>query len=95
MITRWLSLVLALPVLVSAQPRAPLTPEEIAQRRELEDELQDIAVVERKIMVPMRDGVRLATDVYRPRNAPGRVPIVWVRTPYNFNYWDVRGRSPR
>ena len=38
------------------------------------------------IMVPMRDGVRLATDVYRParngRPAPGRFPVILERTPY-------------
>ena len=34
-----------------------------------ENELQSIAVVERKVMMPMRDGVRLATDIYRPKNA--------------------------
>jgi putative CocE/NonD family hydrolase len=92
--TPWLLAVLAIPSVLSGQGRAPLTPEQIAERWELETELQDIAVVDRKVMVPMRDGVRLATDVYRPRNAPGRVPIVWVRTPYNFNYWDVRNGAP-
>ncbi|HJS74689.1 MAG TPA: CocE/NonD family hydrolase, partial [Vicinamibacteria bacterium] len=94
MMTRWLFLALLLPAFAAAQPRPPLTPEQIAERQALEDEIQEIAVVERKIMVPMRDGVRLATDVYRPRNAPGKLPIVWVRTPYNFNYWDVRNGVP-
>jgi putative CocE/NonD family hydrolase len=94
MITRCLPLALALPVLAFAQPRAPLTQEQLAERQALEDELQEIAVVERKILVPMRDGVRLATDVYRPRNASGKAPIIWVRTPYNFNYWDVRNGVP-
>ena len=45
-------------------------------------------------MMPMRDGVRLATDIYRPKNAAGPVPIVFSKTPYNFNYWDVRNRVP-
>ncbi len=31
---------------------------------------------------PMRDGVRLATEVYRPAE-PGRYPVVMTRTPYN------------
>ena len=94
MLTRWFVFILAIPPLLSAQPRTPLAPEQVAERLELENELQDIAVVERKLMVPMRDGVRLATDVYRPRNASGKVPIVWVRTPYNFNFWDVRNGGP-
>ena len=35
-----------------------------------------------QIMVPMRDGVRLATDVYLPPR-PGRLPAVLVRLPYD------------
>ena len=38
-------------------------------------------VVEKNVMVPMRDGVRLATDVYRPGGSE-RYPAVLVRTPY-------------
>jgi hypothetical protein len=78
---------------LAAQQRAPLTPEQTATRWELEKELQEIAVVERKVMMPMRDGVRLATDIYRPKKE-GKVPIIWVRTPYNFNFWDVRNGVP-
>lgn len=37
-------------------------------------------------MMPMRDGVRLATDIYRPK-AEGEYPIIFSRTPYNFNTW--------
>ena len=66
------------------------------QRRwDTENELQSIAVVERKVMMPMPDGVRLATDIYRPKNATGKVPAIWVRTPYNFNFWDVHNISSR
>src|SRR5436853_6225395 len=38
--------------------------------------------VERDIMVPARDGVRLATDVYRPPGA-GPFPAILERTPYD------------
>lgn len=34
-----------------------------------------------RVMVPMRDGVRLATDVARP-SGPDRVPAILIRTPY-------------
>ena len=71
-----------------------LAPDAAARRWETEKELQSIAVVERKVMMPMRDGVRLATDIYRPKDAGAKVPIIWVRTPYNFNYWDVRNGVP-
>jgi uncharacterized protein len=71
-----------------------LTPAEREQRLQTEKELEAAAIIERKVMVPMRDGVRLATDIYRPKNASGKVPIIWVRTPYNFNFWDVRNGVP-
>ena len=42
---------------------------------------------ESNVMVPMRDGVRLATDIYFPamerRRADGKFPVVLLRTPYN------------
>lgn len=37
--------------------------------------------VRETIMVPMRDGIRLATDVYQPAGL-GPFPVVLVRTPY-------------
>lgn len=55
-----------------------------AQQYNLLDELHTIAVVDQKVMMPMRDGVRLATDIYRPKTDQP-VPIVFSRTPYNFN----------
>jgi putative CocE/NonD family hydrolase len=80
-------------VLLPAQ-EGGLSPADQQRRFDLENELQSIAIVERKVMMPMRDGVRLATDIYRPKNAAGPVPIVLSKTPYNFNFWDVRNRVP-
>jgi hypothetical protein len=44
-------------------------------------------VVSKNVMVTVRDGVRLATDIYRPaRNGvpvDGRFPVILERTPYN------------
>jgi hypothetical protein len=57
--------------------------------------LEEVAVIQRKVMVPMRDGVRLATDVYYPKAGSGKYPVIFVRTPYNFNWWDVRNGQPR
>ena len=48
--------------------------------------IEEIATVDQKVMVPMRDGIRLATDIYRPKTAE-KVPIIFSRTPYNFNTW--------
>jgi len=39
-------------------------------------------VIERDLMVPARDGVPLATDVYRP-HGPGPFPVLLERTPYD------------
>jgi uncharacterized protein len=45
-------------------------------------ELMDSEVVtERDVMVTMRDGVQLRTDIYRPA-ASGRYPVLLMRTPY-------------
>ena len=43
-------------------------------------------VVARDVMIAMRDGVKLATDIYRPARdglaASGRFPVILERTPY-------------
>ncbi|HEY3137043.1 MAG TPA: CocE/NonD family hydrolase, partial [Blastocatellia bacterium] len=67
----------------------------IARRNSIEKELESVAIIERKLMIPMRDGKRMATDVYRPKDTSKKYPTVFVRTPYNFNYWDVRSGAPR
>lgn len=79
---------------MQAQQGTALTQEQRDQRLQTEKELESVAIIERKVMMPMRDGIRLATDIYRPKNASGKVPIIWVRTPYNFNFWDVRNGVP-
>lgn len=48
--------------------------------------LQAVAIIDQKVMMPMRDGVRLATDIYRPKTDK-LVPIIFSKTPYNFNSW--------
>jgi len=58
----------------------------ISAQDKILDSLKSIAVIEQKVMVPMRDGIRLATDVYRPKTDKP-VPVILSRTPYNFNSW--------
>ena len=77
------------------QGRGGATPELIARRNAIEKELQSVAIVERKLMIPMRDGKRMATDIYRPKDTSKKYPAVFVRTPYNFNFWDVRSGAAR
>jgi putative CocE/NonD family hydrolase len=55
-----------------------------AQDADILKKLQEIAVVDEKVMMPMRDGIRLATDIYRPKTDKP-VPVIFSRTPYNFN----------
>ena len=50
------------------------------------NKINEIGTLEQKVMMPMRDGVRLATDIYIPRSDK-KVPIIFSRTPYNFNSW--------
>lgn len=38
-------------------------------------------IIEKNVMVPMKDGTKLATDVYRP-NAWRKFPVILIRTPY-------------
>ena len=38
--------------------------------------------VEKTVMVSMRDGVRLGTDIYRPTGLSGKLPVILMRTPY-------------
>ncbi|MCW5745577.1 MAG: CocE/NonD family hydrolase [Alphaproteobacteria bacterium] len=51
-----------------------------------DDAIADDVAVESDVMVPMRDGFRLATDIYRPASGgkplSGRFPVILERTPY-------------
>lgn len=68
---------------------APLAAQESAAYQRLEA----IADIEQKVMMPMRDGIRLATDIYRPKTSEP-VPVIFSRTPYNFNpYGDGEERT--
>lgn len=41
--------------------------------------------IERMVMVPMRDGVRLASRIYLPKSGDGPFPAILWRSPYNFS----------
>ncbi len=56
------------------------TPTGAARLRPLEFGVLDTRADQ--VMVPMRDGVRLATDIFLPRSATP-VPTVLVRLPYD------------
>ncbi|MBB5706971.1 hypothetical protein FHR21_002333 [Sphingopyxis panaciterrulae] len=49
----------------------------------LEQGIAEHAVSRLAVMVPMRDGVRLSTNIFTPRNARGPLPTILWKTPYN------------
>lgn len=70
----------AMLALGSAQAQIHLVSDEV-RRAALANE----ADIEYMLMVPMRDGVRLASRVYLPKNADGPFPTILWRSPYNFS----------
>ncbi len=63
--------------------------------------MQDEVVVERDVMVAMRDGIQLACDVYRPASGgqavAGAFPVILERTPYDkgaMSRAEMNRRSP-
>lgn len=49
----------------------------------LAKELATTTISRQGVMIPMRDGVALSTDIYTPKNATGRLPTILWKTPYN------------
>jgi putative CocE/NonD family hydrolase len=47
--------------------------------------------VEKNVMIPMRDGVKLATDLYKP-DADGKFPVILLRTPYAKDMSEIKAR---
>jgi putative CocE/NonD family hydrolase len=78
---RWVALIcivaISMPAVVSAEDE-----EEIEK---LQKKLEAMATIDKKVMVPMRDGIRLATDIYRPKGVDADLPTIFMRTPYNVN----------
>ncbi|MDP1860473.1 MAG: CocE/NonD family hydrolase [Gemmatimonadaceae bacterium] len=68
-----LLLTFATPRVTSAQPVTP------------GDAGRDSVRLERSVMIPMRDGTRLALDLYFPVDATGPLPVILSRTPYGKN----------
>lgn len=77
------------------QGRPAPDPKVVEKRNSIEAELESVAIIERKQMIPMHDDKRMATDVYRPKDTTKKYGAIFVRTPYNFNYWDVKLGAPR
>ncbi|MGH8072942.1 MAG: CocE/NonD family hydrolase [Lysobacter sp.] len=59
----------------------------------LRAELDAIADSETAVLVPMRDGIGLSTNIWRPKGATGKLPTVLWKTPYNEH--NIRGSGAR
>jgi len=66
-----LRVILFIPLIASAYEPWPGMPEITVEVRK-----------EKSVFVPMRDGVRLSTDLYFPEGADGKMPVIMMRTPY-------------
>jgi len=62
---------------LAAPDYSKYTPEALAQ------EMARLAIARQGVMVAMRDGVALSTDVYTPKGATGPLPTILWKTPYN------------
>jgi putative CocE/NonD family hydrolase len=59
---------------------------QVRAQDEILGQLEEFAIIDQKVMMPMRDGIRLSTDIFRPKTDQP-VPVIFVKTPYNFNSW--------
>ncbi|MBB3911357.1 CocE/NonD family hydrolase [Sphingomonas desiccabilis] len=73
----------------------PLSAQDYSRYSEagLKAELSEAGVSETAVLVPMRDGVGLSTNIYRPRDAKGPFPTILWKTPYNEH--NLRGSTLR
>ena len=71
----------------------PASPQDLSKYtpEALEGEIAALADSRIAVMVPMRDGVRLSTNIYSPKGAQGRLPVILWKTPYNEH--KLRGSS--
>lgn len=80
---RLLSLLVPTSVLLSTGVLMLLSQPQAGQMKVLKD-----------VLVPMRDGVRLATDVYLPGDGNGKYPAILNRGPYNKNTGGQTAAAP-
>jgi putative CocE/NonD family hydrolase len=88
---RSLLLTLAIPTLLAAQPATTPSPEETA-RKQLEYTRAHYTKFDYRI--PMRDGVKLFTTVYVPKDTAQKYPILIQRTPYSVAPYGIDNYRP-
>jgi putative CocE/NonD family hydrolase len=52
----------------------------------------EFEVIEKTVMMPMRDGVKLSTDLYFPSVQEGKFPCILIRTPYKKESSELDGK---
>src|SRR5450631_2122587 len=74
-VTLFVAGLLSLPLMLQAQPSGPSPQIEAA----------GVAghYAKREVLIPMRDGVKLFTAIYTPKDASRSYPILLQRTPYS------------
>ena len=90
--TRIRTLLLPLALGAFAQP---LSAQDLANysQEALDREVAALAVARAAVLVPMRDGVRLSTNIFTPKSAKGLLPAILWKTPYNEH--TLRGSTQR
>ena len=72
----------ALALVVAQMPAAAATQDYAKYSQEAQDEaLAEIAISRLGVLVSMRDGIGLSTDVYTPKNTHGPLPTILWKTP--------------
>lgn len=66
----------------TAQP-SRAAPQALARRASRRDAYVREHYTKREVMIPMRDGVRLFTAIYEPKDASKTYPVLMFRTPYS------------
>jgi len=77
----WSFLIMAAPAPAPAPAQAPRNPYGEFYKRSIPD-LSDIFKSKIVVMIAMRDGVKLYTEIYVPRGKKGPLPIILERSPY-------------
>jgi len=79
-------------VLLAVGYVAPLAQNLTRQQQELADYIKS-HYVKREVMIPMRDGVKLFTSIYEPKDHKQKYPIMLDRTPYSVSPYGKEFRN--
>src|SRR6185295_9255002 len=85
-LTFWLTCLVTICSLAPALGQTP-SPSPTPQRRFPRPAPKYKVRIEKSVMVPMSDGVKLSTDLYFPEGAGDKLPVIVIRTPYDKSSW--------